>query len=82
MHLVLGVEHADDVARRALQRQVERLRLVLRLGVVDDHPDQLRVARGRLTGDTVRAGVVVADDRDDLEVRVVLLGEAVERRGP
>ena len=37
--LVLGVEDADDVAAAVRQGGVEGLRLVLRLVVVDDHPD-------------------------------------------
>jgi hypothetical protein len=69
--LVLGVEDADDLAAAQRERGVERLRLVLGDAVVDDDADPLRVELGRVVGDRRGLRVVVADDDDDLEQRVV-----------
>jgi hypothetical protein len=68
---VLGVEDPDDLAAGVRQRGVEGAGLVL-LGVgVDDRAHLVGVLGGEFVGDGGGAGVVVADDQQDLEVRVV-----------
>src|SRR6266700_1186832 len=66
MHLVLGVENADDVAPAVRQGGVERLRLGLHLVGVGDHPDPVRCTRGELNSGPGGFRIIVSDDNDDL----------------
>jgi hypothetical protein len=80
MHLVLGVEHTDDVTRAARERAVQRARLVLRPPVVDDDPDTTGVSTDGRAGCLRSLGIVLADHDEHLVARMVERGEPFEGR--
>ena len=79
VHVVLGVEDPDHLAGAVGQRGVERPRLVLLLVRVLDHEDAAGVALGHALRHGARGRIVVADDHDELEVRVIDRTQASER---
>jgi hypothetical protein len=79
MHVVLGVEHADDVATAFWQRGIQRLRLVLRHVVIHHDANVPPVARRGRTRDVFGFRVVVTDDHDHLVVGMVQPGQRVDR---
>ena len=66
VHLVLGVEYTDDVAGGEFEGGIECLWLVLRNAVVDDNGDEGGMPCGCFPGDAFGAGIIVADDCDDV----------------
>ena len=79
VHLVLGVEDAYDVTSAIGERRVERTRLVLRPRMVDHDPDPSAVSARCGLGHLPGARVVVADDGENLEGRVVEFRQLVQR---
>jgi hypothetical protein len=71
VHLVLGIEDRDDVPAALGQGDVECLRLALRPAAVDQESHAIRERLARLPNDALRPVVVVADDHQDLDVRMV-----------
>jgi hypothetical protein len=80
MHHVLGVEYARDCARAIGERGIQRLWLALRPAVIEHHFYELGVAPGHAIRNLACSGIIASDDDEHLEVRMIALDEARQRR--